>query len=289
MSESKSQFRFTNLGDHPLLTQTEEKALGKAIQGKNKAKAKRATDTLTAHNLRLAIKIATDFFPPDYPNMDDVIAEGCLGLYKAAQRFDPNKGAKFSTFAAWWIKQTIMRYVANNSRTIRIPLHMRDKLRTLSRIKASMSVELTREPTDEEIIEATNMSQSSLDRLALFDVKTISLDTPLNEEGDRFTLQDIIPDTGNISPDDSVQSALDVEQIKRLLNFLTPREQRIIKGRYGINQSEPMTLEEVGQELGITRERVRQIQEKALIKLKKKASKNAYTDAIKKLKLKKCR
>lgn len=262
--------------DHRLLTPKEEISLGKAVQGKNSKKAKAAVDQLIEHNLKLVIKIAGDYCHPGL-EIDDLISEGSIGLQKAAIRFDPSHGAKFSTYAAWWIKQSIQRYLSNNGRTIRVPNHMLDTLRKLQRVRDQLAKELEREPTDEEVSEMTGISEKKLVDLHRYNVKTISLDTPLSHEGEKgeTTVGDIIPDEQTLAPDIVAQRHIESARVESILEELTLRERQVIILRYGLKGENPQTLEQIGKRYKVTRERIRQIQNIVLRKLRRRISKQS--------------
>ena len=212
------------------------------------------------------VKIAHDFKGLGLPLLD-LISEGNIGLMRAVEKFDPSKGAKFSSYAAWWIKQSMRRALANQSRTIRIPVQSAGKISKIKTVRMKLSEELGRDPTDSEIADHLEFSERTVAGLRLADLKTISLHDPI-QQGEEGEFQDIIPDRHAMTPDQIIG---DVESVFRhldLLDKLDFRERRILEMRFGLRGTRPLTLEEVSQQIGRTRERVRQIQNQALNKLK---------------------
>ena len=207
-----------------------------------------AREHMIKANLRLVVKIARDYSNYGVP-MADLISEGNIGLMKAVEKFDPAKGGKLSTYASWWIKQSIKRALANQSKTIRLPVHLVDKLAKVRRITALLTEELGREPTDDELVEA-------------------SLDAPLGEE-ESSSYAEIIGDENAVSPLDALESKNDHGELETLLKLLDERETEIIDSRFGLNGKKPMTLEEISRNFGVSRERIRQLQNIALGKMKR--------------------
>lgn len=246
-----------------LLTPEEEIELAERIkQGDKKARAH-----MIKANLRLVVKIAQDYSNYGLP-LNDLISEGNIGLMKAVERFDPDKGGKLSTYAAWWIKQSIKRALANQSKTIRLPVHMVDKIARMRRIANMLSEELGREPTDGELAEELGIPRKKLAMLKQAAQRPASLDAPVHE-GETSDFGEIIGDERAIDPALALQSKNMHSQLDGLLDVLDEREQRIIDARFGLGGQKPMTLEEVGVEFGVTRERIRQLQNVALAKMRK--------------------
>ena len=251
------------IGKTALLTREEEVELADRI--KNGDKEARAH--MIKANLRLVVKIAQDYANYGLPLLD-LISEGNIGLMKAVERFDPNKGGKLSTYAAWWIKQSIKRALANQSKTIRLPVHMVDKISKMRRVAMVLSEELGREPTDEELPEETGIDRAKLSHLKAAAQRPASLDAPIGEDdGTQF---------GEIIGDEKAQTPLELlshknmhMQLDDLLEVLDERERKIVDARFGLGGEKPKTLEEVGREFGVTRERIRQLQNIALKKLRR--------------------
>ncbi|MEM6911579.1 MAG: RNA polymerase sigma factor RpoD/SigA [Verrucomicrobiota bacterium] len=251
------------IGKTPLLTPEEEVQLAARIKNGDKA----ARDHMIRANLRLVVKIAQDYANYGLPLLD-LISEGNIGLMKAVERFDPEKGGKLSTYAAWWIKQSIKRALANQSKTIRLPVHMVDKIAKMRRVAMVLAEELGREPTDEELAAEIGIERAKLAHLKSAALRPASLDAPISDDdGTEF---------GEIIGDERAQTPLEVLthknmhlQLDGLLEVLDEREMRIIDARFGLSGQKPKTLEEVGQEFGVTRERIRQLQNIALKKLRR--------------------
>ncbi len=255
-----------DIGEIDLVTKKQEVELAAKIHGDDVEEQEEGRSILIQANLRLVVKIAHDFKGLGFPLLD-LISEGNIGLMRAVEKFDPSKGAKFSSYAAWWIKQSMRRALANQSRTIRIPVQSAGKINKIKAIRTRLTEELGREPTDGEIAKHLDFSERTIAGLKLADLRTFSLHDPI-QQGEEGEFQDIIPDKSAMTPDRILG---DVESIDRLLDLLTDledREKRILELRFGLDGKRPRTLEEVSQEIGRTRERVRQIQNQALIKLK---------------------
>ena len=249
-----------------LVNKNEEAELAKQIHSTDNQQYEDARNTLIKANLRLVVKIAHDFKGLGLPLLD-LISEGNIGLMRAVEKFDPSKGAKFSSYAAWWIKQSMRRALANQSRTIRIPVQSAGKISKIKTVRMKLAEELGRDPTDSEIADHLEFSERTVQGLRLADLKTISLHDPI-QQGEEGEFQDIIPDRHAMTPDQIIG---DVESVFRLLDLLDKldcRERRILEMRFGLRGTRPLTLEEVSQQIGRTRERVRQIQNQALNKLK---------------------
>ena len=250
------------IGKVPLLSMEQEYDLAeKMANGDSVAK-----DKLVEANLRLVVSIAKRYVGKGMFFLD-LIQEGNLGLMKAVEKFDYSKGYKFSTYATWWIRQAITRSIADQARTIRIPVHMVETIHKVSRYSRQMMQELGREPTADEIGEKMGMSADKVREIMKFSQDPVSLETPIGEEEDSH-LGDFIPDEDTPAPADAASAAILREVIERELNTLTPREAHVIRLRFGLYDGRNRTLEEVGKEFDITRERIRQIEAKALRKLR---------------------
>ncbi len=249
-----------------LVTKNDEAMLAKAIHGDNLDQHDEARSTLIQANLRLVVKIAHDFKGLGLPLLD-LISEGNIGLMRAVEKFDPAKGAKFSSYAAWWIKQSMRRALANQSRTIRIPVQSAGKITKIKSVHSKLAEELGREPTDAEIADQLDFSERTVAGLRLADHRTFSLHDPI-QQGEEGEFQDIIPDRHALTPDQILGDVESVDRLLELLEKLEDRERKILEMRFGLNGARPLTLEEVSQRIGRTRERVRQIQNQALAKLK---------------------
>lgn len=246
-----------------LLTPAEEVKLAARIK---KGDAKARAHMIKA-NLRLVVKIAQDYSGYGLP-LADLISEGNIGLMKAVERFDPEKGGKLSTYGAWWIKQSIKRALANQSKTIRLPVHMVDKIAKMRRISSMMAESIGREPTEEELADELGIPRRKLAMLKRASQRPTSLDAPVND-GEKTDFGDIIGDDKAVNPLDALADKNLYTQLDGLLDVLDEREHRIIDARFGLNGTKPMTLEEVGREFGVTRERIRQLQNVALDKMRR--------------------
>lgn len=250
------------IGRVPLLTTDEEVSLAKRMEdGDEEAKKQ-----LVEANLRLVVSIAKRYVGRGMQFLD-LIQEGNLGLMKAVEKFDYTKGFKFSTYATWWIRQAITRSIADQARTIRIPVHMVETINKLIRISRQLLQELGREPLPEEIAEQMDITVERVHEILKIAQEPVSLETPIGEEEDSH-LGDFIPDEDAIAPADAAAFALLREQLDDVLDTLTEREQKVLRLRFGLEDGRGRTLEEVGQEFGVTRERIRQIEAKALRKLR---------------------
>ena len=262
MSDDPVKQYLKEIGGYPLLSITEEIELAKRIE-EGDAQAKQM---LAESNLRLVVSIAKRYVGRGLSFLD-LIQEGNLGLIKAVDKFDYNKGYKFSTYATWWIRQAITRSIADQSRTIRIPVHMSEVINKTYRVSRSLLQELGREPTEQELSEAMNLPIEKVREILKVSADQISLDTPIGEEDDSH-LGDFIRDDTIMGPEDAASYAVLQDQISRLLDTLTAREQRVLILRFGLKDGRSRTLEEVGREFNVTRERIRQIEAKALRKLR---------------------
>ena len=250
------------IGKVPLLTNEREKELAERMMAGDQT----AKTELVEANLRLVVSIAKRYVGRGMYFLD-LIQEGNLGLMKAVQKFDYTKGYKFSTYATWWIRQAITRAIADQARTIRIPVHMVETIHKVSRISRQMLQELGREATAEEIGEKMDMGADKVREIMKIAQDPVSLETPIGEEEDSH-LGDFIPDDDTPSPADATSTNILREELERQLHTLTPREEHVIKLRFGLYDGRTRTLEEVGKEFDITRERIRQIEAKALRKLR---------------------
>ena len=255
-----------DIGQISLVTKEQEVDLAAKIHGSDNIAHDEARATLIKANLRLVVKIAHDFKGLGLPLLD-LISEGNIGLMRAVEKFDPAKGAKFSSYAAWWIKQSMRRALANQSRIIRIPVQSAGKINKIKSIRLKLAEKLGREPTDAEIAKDLDYSERTVAGLRLADLRTFSLHDPI-QQGEDGEFQDIIPDRGAMTPDRILSDVESVGRLVDLLGELDERERMILKMRFGLDGTRSRTLEEVSQEIGRTRERVRQIQNQALSKLR---------------------
>ena len=262
MSDDPVKLYLKEIGSYPLLTIEDEINLAKRIeQGDEFAKKQ-----LAESNLRLVVSIAKRYVGRGLSFLD-LIQEGNLGLIKAVDKFDYTKGYKFSTYATWWIRQSITRSIADQSRTIRIPVHMSEVINKTYRVSRNLLQELGREPTEQELSKALDMPIEKVREILKVSADPISLDTPIGEEDDSH-LGDFIKDDSIVGPEDAAAYSMLQDQISKLLNTLTDREQRVLTLRFGLDDGRTRTLEEVGKEFKVTRERIRQIEAKALRKLR---------------------
>jgi len=251
-----------DIGRVPLLSAEEEVDLAKRMQEEDEAAKRRLSEA----NLRLVVSIAKRYVGRGMLFLD-LIQEGNLGLMKAVEKFDYQKGFKFSTYATWWIRQSITRAIADQARTIRIPVHMVETINKLTRVQRLLLQELGREPTPAEISEKMGVTEERVREIQKIAQDPVSLETPIGEEEDSH-LGDFIEDEKTTTPSDSVAFTMLKEQLLGVLDTLTPREEKVLRLRYGIDDGKPRTLEEVGREFNVTRERIRQIEAKALRKLR---------------------
>lgn len=266
MADDSVRMYLREIGDVPLLTQEEELELAKrAVKGDKKAK-----DKLAESNMRLVVSIAKRYSGRGLDFLD-LIQEGNTGLLRAVEKFDPEKGFKFSTYATWWIRQAITRAIADQARTIRIPVHMVETINKVMRTTRKLTQDLNREPTNAEVAEAMGMDVDKIEYVMRIKQDIASLDASVGRDGDddESVLGDFIEDSERDSPEEATANQILKEQIAEILTTLSEREQKIIRLRFGIGGGRSHTLEEVGNEFSVTRERIRQIEAKALAKLRK--------------------
>jgi RNA polymerase primary sigma factor len=274
ISDDSVRLYLREIGKIPLLNPQEELELAYKVKEGNKD----AKDKMAEANMRLVVSIAKRYSGRGLDFLD-LIQEGNTGLLRAVEKFDPDKGFKFSTYATWWIRQAITRAIADQARTIRIPVHMVETINKLLRTQRRLTQELNREPTNEEIAKAMEMEVEKVEYVMKIKQDITSLDAGVGRDGDDedSVLGDFIEDEDAASPEDSAAIQLLKEQVQDILNVLTEREQKILKMRFGLEDGKSHTLEEVGQEFSVTRERIRQIEAKALAKLRKhKDAKKLY-------------
>ena len=264
------------IGKIPLLSPEEELELAKRVAKGDKE----AKDKMAEANMRLVVSIAKRYVGRGL-DLLDLIQEGNTGLLRAVEKFDPDKGFKFSTYATWWIRQAITRAIADQARTIRIPVHMVETINKLLRTQRRLTQELNREPTNEEIAAAMDMDVDKVEHIMKIKQDISSLDASIRDDEEESVLADFIEDEDTISPEESATNQLLKEQVKEMLSILTEREQKIIRLRFGLEDGKQHTLEEVGQEFSVTRERIRQIEAKALAKLRKHKDARKLHDYIK--------
>jgi RNA polymerase primary sigma factor len=264
------------IGKIPLLSAEEELALAKKVSEGDKD----AKDKMAEANMRLVVSIAKRYVGRGL-DLLDLIQEGNTGLLRAVEKFDHTKGFKFSTYATWWIRQAITRAIADQARTIRIPVHMVETINKLLRTQRRLTQELNREPSNEEIAAAMEIEVDKVEHIMKIKQDISSLDASIRDDEEESVLADFIEDEDTISPEESATNQLLKEQVKGMLGALTEREQKILKLRFGLEDGKQHTLEEVGQEFSVTRERIRQIEAKALAKLRKHKDAKKLHDYIK--------
>ena len=255
------------IGRIPLLTPQQEIELAEKIKKGDAA----ARERMINANLRLVVTIARDYANLGLPLLD-LISEGNIGLTKAVERFDPTKGAKLSTYAMWWIKQSIKRALANQGKTIRLPVHLADKLAKMRRVSLQMSDELGREPTDEELGEEIGIDSDKITRLRTVGIRPASLNAPITDD-DSTEFAEVIGDDEAQTPFELLRDKNLRSEMDGLIEVLDAREKKIISHRFGLDGGKPKTLEDVGRDFGVTRERIRQLQNIALAKLRRALSK----------------
>ncbi len=264
------------IGKIPLLTAEEELALAhRVVAGEKKAK-----DQMAEANMRLVVSIAKRYVGRGL-DLLDLIQEGNTGLLRAVEKFDPDKGFKFSTYATWWIRQAITRAIADQARTIRIPVHMVETINKLLRTQRRLTQELNREPTNEEIAKEMEIDVEKVEHIMKIKQDISSLDASVRDDEEDSVLGDFIEDEDTVTPEEAATGQLLKEHVKDMLSALTEREQKILKLRFGLEDGKSHTLEEVGQEFSVTRERIRQIEAKALAKLRKHKDSKKLHDYIK--------
>ncbi len=260
------QMYLKEIGRKKMLTKADEVELGRKIQEGNPKEKEDAKKQLVQANLRLVVSIAKKYIGQGVLFMD-LVQEGSLGLIKAAEKFDYKKNFKFSTYATWWIKQTIIRAISNHSRTIRIPVHMLEKIRRYKKACSIASVNENLESDDETISKLSGLDSKKINEVKrALKREPVSLDTYVTDD---LCIQDYVEDTSYSSPENNAQKALQQKDIVRLLKTLDKREEEIIKKRFGIDNDEPKTLEQIGNSLGFSKERIRQLENLAIQKLRK--------------------
>ena len=262
------------IGQIKLLTMDEETDLAERILNGDEM----AKNILAEANLRLVVSIAKRYVGRGMLFLD-LIQEGNIGLMKSVEKFDVNKGYKFSTYATWWIRQAITRAIADQARTIRVPVHMVETINKLARIQRQLTLELNREPSEDELAKKMNVSVEKIREIYKISQEPVSLETPIGEEDDSH-LGDFIKDERNLSPEEYATNEMLKDEIAEVLETLTEREEKVIRLRFGLEDGKSRTLEEVGQLFGVTRERIRQIEAKALRKLRHPSRSRKLKDYI---------
>ena len=260
------QLYLREIGQVKLLTPKEEIALAKRIRKGDK----RAREKMITANLRLVVKIAHDYEGLGLPLLD-LINEGNIGLMNGVERFNPRKGAKLSSYAAWWIKQCIMRALANQSKTIRLPVHVVDKVAHIRKAEVKLREAFDREPTDQEVAEHLGLNPRRIQQYRDASKAPVSLDAPIGRDEPQ-RISEVVADPNAAAPFDRLVHENDTQLVQQVLATLTPRENKILAMRFGLDDGKAKTLEEIGARLGVTRERIRQIQEEALQKMRVKIS-----------------
>lgn len=275
VSDDSVRLYLREIGKIPLLSSEEELELAhRVVAGEKKAK-----DKMAEANMRLVVSIAKRYVGRGL-DLLDLIQEGNTGLLRAVEKFDPDKGFKFSTYATWWIRQAITRAIADQARTIRIPVHMVETINKLLRTQRRLTQELNREPTNEEIAKEMEMDVEKVEHIMKIKQDIHSLDQSVRDDEEDSVLGDFVEDEDTVTPEESATNQLLKEHVQELLNGLSEREQKIIRMRFGLDDGKNHTLEEVGHEFSVTRERIRQIEAKALAKLRKHKESKKLLDYI---------
>jgi RNA polymerase primary sigma factor len=269
LERSNLQIYLQEIGKTALLTVDEEVTLARRIRRGDKA----AREHMIKANLRLVVKIAMDYKDFGLPLLD-LISEGNIGLVKAVERFDPRKGGKLSTYAAWWIKQSIKRALANQSKTIRLPVHLVDKISRMRKTAMQLSERLGREPSDEELAMELQIPTAKVAHLKSVSVRPASLDAPVGDDGDSSTFGEIVGDENAVSPFENLREKNLNLDLHSMVDSLDKREADIIRMRFGLDGHSELTLEEVGRRFNVTRERIRQLEYIALGKMRRALAKN---------------
>src|SRR5213594_2828176 len=272
-SDTGIKIYLREIGQIPLLTPDQEIDLAAKIKkGDREARA-----LMIRSNLRLVVKIAHDYANLGLPLLD-LISEGNIGLMKAVERFDPAKGGKLSTYGSWWIKQSIKRALANQSKTIRLPVHLVDKISKMRRVAMKLQEEFGREPTDEELAEELGISAARVGQMRTAAIRPASLDAPIGDD-DSNNFSEVVQDENADTPYEHLEEKTVTKMLQEMVKTLDPREATILRYRFGLDGGSEKTLEEVGERFGVTRERVRQIQNIALNKLRRMIEKMETTKA----------
>lgn len=264
------------IAEYSRVSKAEESSLSDMIRNGTPEEREYAREALIQANLRLVVKIAHDFKGFGL-SITDLISEGNIGLMRAVEKFDPSKGAKFSSYAAWWIKQGMRRAVANQSTTIRVPIQSASRLAKIKKAKMQLTEELGRAPNDNEVAIAVGMSAKSVSMLLMSDLTTVSIHSPIRE-GEVGEIQDLIPDKNSCTPDKAMNDIDSIFRLMDMLDQLSDRERQVLELRFGLRGDRPLTLDEVSMKIDRTRERVRQIQNAALDKLKQMATAGGIVD-----------
>ena len=275
VADDSVRMHLREIGKIPLLNAEEEIALARRVAEGDKD----AKDQMAEANMRLVVSIAKKYTGRGL-DLLDLIQEGNTGLLRAVEKFDPDRGFKFSTYATWWIRQAITRAIADQSRTVRIPVHMRETINKMLRTERRMTQDLGREPTNDELAQAMDMEPDKIEYIQKISQDISSLDAPVGDEDDNSRLGDFIEDEDSDTPEEAATSQLLKEHVNEMLEILSPREQKVLNMRFGLEDGRNRTLEEVGQEFGVTRERIRQIEAKALAKLRRHRESRSLRDYI---------
>ncbi|OGB74387.1 RNA polymerase sigma factor RpoD [candidate division Kazan bacterium RBG_13_50_9] len=275
IGEDSVRMYLKEIGQIPLLKKPEEVALAKRVAAGDKVASKQLAEA----NLRLVVSIAKKYIGRGL-SLLDLIQEGNIGLMKAVEKFDYTRGFKFSTYATWWIRQAITRAIADQARTIRIPVHMVETMNRLARTQRQLVQELGREPTPQEIANEMELDIEKVNHILKISQETVSLEKPVGDEDDSL-LGDFIKDEDSLTPEEQSAYEMLKSDVGLVLHLLTPREQKILRMRFGLSGEWAHTLEEVGKEFGVTRERIRQIEAKALMKLRKSKDSKRLKDYLK--------